>query len=103
VSMTTPRVFGLFLVLGLLVPYLILITTEPMFAIAVTVLGALLGLGLAAVTQGIFDPDFKAVDWPVAISMFPTAMLPTLICWYPVRNRYYLPPGSGARAAESTT
>lgn len=61
----------------------------PVSAVAIAILGALLGLGVAAVTQGIFGVDFKAVDWPAAISMFLTAMLPTLICWYPVRKRYY--------------
>jgi hypothetical protein len=62
-------------------------------------IGVALGLGAAVFTHGAGEAASKGVDWPAAISMFLTVMLPALICWYPMRNRFYPPFGSGQDTA----
>jgi hypothetical protein len=65
-----------------------------------------LGTALAAVfvyaTEGATLPRRPVIDWGLIASMFLTALLPTVICWYPMRKRYYPATGSSASAAKVT-
>lgn len=67
----------------------------------VLALGCVLGLGVVAVAHGMSDPMFEGLDWLGAGNMFLTTVLPTMICWYVMRNRFYPRAGSGPKVAES--
>jgi hypothetical protein len=43
------------------------------------------------------------VDWGAVATMFLTALLPAVICWYPMRRRYYPPTGSPDSAKDIKT
>lgn len=71
--------------------------------VAVLALGTVLAIGFAYVMGISAVPGRPAVDWGIVVTMFLTALLPAVICWYPMRNRYYPPTSSppGAKDAET--
>jgi hypothetical protein len=63
-------------------------------------LGTMLAIGFVYATEGVGSLNQKVVDWGAVAAAFFTALLPTVICWYPMRKRYYPPTGSAAVTAE---
>ena len=68
-------------------------------ALGITAVGFILGLGFVFALEGFAGIGRSPTEWGLVIAMFLTAMLPTVACWYVVRNRYY-PPLRSAQAPE---
>jgi hypothetical protein len=66
--------------------------------IGITLLAFVLGLVFVFATGGIGGLTQKTVDWGAVVAAQLTAMVPTVVCWYPVRNRFYPLPDSETSA-----
>jgi hypothetical protein len=62
-------------------------------ALAISVVGFILGLAFVHAVFG-FGGLNSSTEWGLVVAMHLTAMLPTIACWYPLRNRYYPPVGA---------
>ena len=66
----------------------------------ILVLGIVLAAAFVYATEGVGPSTRKVIDWGFVGAMFFTALLPTVICWYPMRKRYYPATGSATATAE---
>ena len=58
-------------------------------ALGITAVGFILGLGFVHATEGLGALGRQDTDWGMLIGVHLSAMLPTIVCWYLLRKRYY--------------